>query len=326
MTYCKISLHEVGAAAKYPDYRDRDFVRLFGSLRVRPRLSLTRQAFQQESVRHTRGMSISGVQQKLSMAIDTEHQLVPVTRDGRFILKPSPEQYPHAAENEHAAMLTGKALGIRTAECGLISFADGDLAYITRRFDRTGTGDKLHQEDLVQGFAMPIDSKYRHSYEEAGTLIRKMTDGLQVVVLDYLKRVMHAYLVGNDDLHLKNLSLQKDPGNSTPYYDRLTPNYDCLFADSFENRSDVGYLAIDLLADGFSDTYEKYGYYTGHDFIELARRLDIPDKPVLSFIEEIEHKLPDLLSIIERSYMPAAMQQAAASTVSDRLGMLRILP
>lgn len=49
-------------------------------------------------------------------------------------------------------MLSGKLLGISTADCGLLSFADGELVYITRRFDRNDGDSKLHQEDLVQGF------------------------------------------------------------------------------------------------------------------------------------------------------------------------------
>jgi len=325
MTYCKISLREVTRSSKYPDYQNSAFTKLFTSLRVKPTLAPTRSAFKRESVHYTQGLSISGVQQKQSMTINAAHEIAPVSTGGRYILKPSPEEFPHAAENEHTAMLSGKLLGISTADCGLLSFADGELVYITRRFDRDDVDNsKLHQEDLVQGFDMQSDNKYDRSHEEAGALILDMTNGRKTVVLDYLQRIVHAYLIGNDDMHLKNTSLQKNAINSTRFYDRLTPNYDCLFASSFENRDVGDFLALDLFADGFSEQFEEYGFYTGHDFLELARRFGISEKPVRSFINEIEAKMPALLAMIDHSYMPEAMKVAASDQVLDRLRALQV--
>lgn len=324
MTYCKISLKTVPKASKYRDYQDAAFKSLFGSLKVNPVLELSRPAFKQASVRHTTGLSISGVQQKLSLGITESHQLEPVTTNGQYILKPSPEEFPNAAENEHTAMLTGHILGIRTADCGLISFADDELAYITRRFDRPDNVKKFHQEDLVQGFDMPSDRKYDKSYEAAGALINAMTGGKQTVVLEYIHRIMHAYLVGNDDMHLKNTSLQKLPNNTTALYDQLTPNYDCLFAGAFENRNEVGFLALDLLDNGFSAQYEHHGYYTGHDFVELAGKLGIPAKPIQSFVKNIERKLPQLIDMIHHSYMRDEQKVRAGEIIVDRLRTLSI--
>jgi len=327
MTYCKISLRKVTRTSKYPDYQNSAFTKLFTSLRVKPTLGLTRSAFKRESVRYTKGLSISGVHQKLSMTINATHEIEPVSTGGRYILKPSPEEFLHAAENEHTAMLSGRLLGISTADCGLLNFADGELVYITRRFDRADGADgnsKLHQEDLVQGFDMQSDNKYDRSHEEAGALILDMTNGRKTVVLDYLQRIVHAYLIGNDDMHLKNTSLQKDAGNSTRFYDRLTPNYDCLFASTFENRDVGDFLALDLFADGLSERFEEYGFYTGFDFLELARRFGISEKPVRSFVNGIEAKMPELLAMINHSYMPDVMKAAARDQVVDRLQALQI--
>ena len=215
-------------------------------------------------------------------------------------------------------------LGIPTAGCGLVSFADDELVYITRRFDRIEDSQKLHQEDLVQGFAMPSDNKYDCSYEEAGALILDMTNGRKTVVLDYLRRIIHAYLIGNDDMHLKNTSLQRSTGNTSRFYDFLTPNYDCLFASAFENRDVGDFLALDMFADGFSDAFEEYGFYTGHDFLELARRFGIPEKPVRSFVAEIGDKMPKLTATVDRSYMPIEMKRAANVLVADRLRVLQL--
>jgi len=324
MSYCKISLKKLTKTMKHPGYRDTDFRSLFGSLKVSPQLPFSRSEFQQSSVKYIKGMSISGVQQKLSLKIDPDYRLILVSEGGEYILKPSPEEFPNAAENEHAAMITSKLLKIETATCGLVSFSDGELAYITKRFDRPGNKEKLHQEDLVQGFGMSSSRKYDESYEAAGKLINGMTNGKMSVVLDFIRRVTHAYLIGNDDMHLKNISLQKLEGNTSHYYDKLTPNYDSLFTGAFENINSESFLAIDLLESGFSEKYEYYGYYTGYDFIEFGARLNIPERLVKKTIKDITNQMNSIQDVAKKSYMPAAMKTKAIQVIGDRARVLSI--
>jgi serine/threonine-protein kinase HipA len=318
MNFCKISLKPVPKARKHPGYRDIEFRLLFGSIKLNPVLAFSRSELLQDSVKYTKGMSISGVQQKLSLKIDDEYRLTPVSKGGEYILKPSPEEFPHAAENEHAAMISSTVLGLETAKCGLVAFSDGQLAYLTKRFDRLENGKKLHQEDLVQGFGMASGGKYDKSYEAAGKLILEMTNGKMAIVLDFIKRVVHAYLIGNDDMHLKNISLQKDSDNTSRYYDRLTPNYDSLFTDAFENKNSEGFLALELLEDGFSENYQYYGYYTGQDFVDLGARLGISEKLMKKTIAAIVSKEKELLDVIRRSYMPSDMKIKANDLIGYR--------
>ncbi|MBN7796647.1 type II toxin-antitoxin system HipA family toxin [Parahaliea mediterranea] len=325
MAYCKISLKEVPRGSKYEDYHDAAFKKLFGSLKVSPVLPFSRSEFKQDSVKYTKGMSISGVHQKLSLIIDANGYLSPVNQGGEFILKPSPEEFPFAAENEHAAMLISDLLGIDTAHCGLVAFSDGELAYVTKRFDRLANGQKRHQEDLLQGFNMQSDRKYDKSYEEAGRLVFEMTDGKKSVVSDYLRRVVYAYLIGNSDLHLKNLSLQKNEDNKTHFYDKLSPNYDCLFTDTYESLEDAGFFALDLFKDGeTTGEYDHYGYPTGYDFLELCRRLDIPTTIFAKFVDLIVKRKSEVIEMINRSFMPEKMKEKALETVEDRLRVMQV--
>ena len=322
MTFCKISLKPVKPNSKHPDYLDSEFRKLFSGIKVNPVLSFTRKDFFRQSPVKSRGMSISGVQEKLSFRINAEKELEITDSDGEYILKPSPEAFPHASENEHCAMLTSQALGIETALCGLVSFSDGELAYLVKRFDRKGD-TKIHQEDLAQGFSLESEDKYTHSYEKAGNLISTMTNGKASVVFDFFCRVMHAYLIGNDDMHLKNISLQKLPENNGLYYDRLTPNYDCLFTAAFDTASGPGCLALDLLEDEkegvFSKSYETYGFYTRSDFKLLGTRLGLREKSVEALIQRIRNKESALLNPVHCSYMPDDMKKKAASIISERM-------
>ena len=325
MNYCRISLKPVKRTSKYKNYIDSEFKKLFQSLRVNPVLAFTRKEFFRESPSKSKGMSISGVQQKLSLKINPNKKLEITPLGGEYILKPSPETFPNASENEHCAMVTSRLLGIETAACGLISFLDGELVYITKRFDRNGD-NKIHQEDLVQGFGMKSEDKYASSYENAGKLIHAMTGGKASAVFDFFCRVVHAYIIGNDDMHLKNLSLQKLPGNNGLYYDRMTPNYDSLFTNAFDHVEGYGFLALDLLESEkhgvFSKAYEKYGFYTGHDFMALGNKLGLREKPVATFISNVRKKESLLVDLVSCSCMPLEMKKKAGLMISERIKAL----
>lgn len=274
-----------------------------------------------------KGMSISGVQQKLSLVINRTNEFEAACQGGEYILKPSPESFPHAAENEQCAMALSRMLGIPTAWSAVVKFSDGELAYITRRYDRI-EGQKLHQEDLAQGFGLQAKNKYEKSYEEALHLAHDMSGGKLSVVRDLFDRILFAYVIGNNDMHLKNISLIRDHEKRTAHYDRLAPNYDCLFTTAFENASMVGSLALDLLVEEkesiFSDAYQRYGFYTGTDFGILGNRAGLPDPAVHSLMNRYFSKEKDMLKIIESSFMPSHMKKSASDIIRDRMDALKI--
>ncbi|MDC7234686.1 MAG: HipA domain-containing protein [Spirochaetales bacterium] len=271
-------------------------------------------------------MSISGIQQKLSLKRDSENKLVMTAKAGEYILKPSPEAFPHAAENEQCAMALSHLAGIPTAVCALIPFSDGEFAYLTRRYDRI-EGKKLHQEDLAQGFNISSSGKYSKSYEECLALVHSMSGGKMAVVRELYKRIIFAWLIGNDDMHLKNISLIRKEDNRTPFYDSLTPSYDQLFASSFSNSLKIGYLALDLLKEEhggiFSTGYQKLGYYTSADFKELGYRAGLLPKAIKSVIDHFINLEDDMTDMIFRSYMPDLMKQRAADTLKHRFIALK---
>jgi serine/threonine-protein kinase HipA len=325
---CKITLKPLTGKEKQPGYIDRSVISLLGSVSAKPALEFSRGDFFQQTVKLVEKMSISGVQQKLSLKLGDANKLVPTSTGGEYIIKPSPEQYPHAAENEHTAMVIHQHMGIDTALCGLVPFTDGELAYITKRFDKTDSG-KLHQEDLLQCFGEQGVGKYDKTYEEAGKLLLEITNGKKAVILDYVKRVIMAYAIGNSDMHLKNLSVIRVGDNSTIYYDRLTPSYDNLFCDVYkEMKEGLSQLALGVLLDPedgdeeFSPAHDHYGFYTGNDFVLLAERLQIPVKPVIKFIRKLESETKPIVDLINGSYMPAEMKKNAVELVEGRIGAL----
>ena len=329
MNYCRISLKPVRAVRhKYAHYRDEDYRALFGSLAVAPQLDFARDEFRREAALVQERMSISGVQEKISARIEND-RLRPVAEGGTFLLKPSPRDFPHAAENEHLGMCISRLLGIRTAECGLIPFAESDdgpgpLAYVTKRFDRTPDGTKLHQEDFLQllGAAPQSNAKYETSYEAAAGVLKEATDGRLGELLEYFRRIVHAHLVGNDDMHMKNLSVQRVEavGRHKSYY-RLSPHYDALSSAIY----DVGFgsfFACDLFEDSEGTAFEKYGYYTGADFVDFGRRIGLNEVATTKFIRSVTDKADELRKLVSVSHLPEDDRAKVEAIVEDRLHAL----
>jgi len=339
LIHCKISLKKITPKNSKSGYSNSELKKLFGSTKINPDLVFSRAEFFQQTKTKVQGMSISGVQQKLSLKENERHELEATTEDGEYILKPSPEAYPFAAENEHTAMLIHQTVGIETALCGLVDFKGGEKdgekggerAYITKRFDKLPDGSKQHQEDLLQCFDLPSKDKYSKTYEEAGLLLNKVTSGKQAVTLEFVKRIIMAYAIGNDDMHLKNISVQKMSSNKGVHYDKLTPSYDNLLVEALSStqKSRIGFLALGLLHDKeegdeeFTDSYNYFGYYTGVDFIELASRLGLKEKPVRKFISKLATDVKKLTDLVTHSFMPEEMKITAQKIIESRINALQ---
>ncbi|WP_372835867.1 type II toxin-antitoxin system HipA family toxin [Pontibacterium sp.] len=303
--------------------KDSAAIKLYGNNKVNARLNITRQELFAQGAKFTQGMSISGVQQKLSLKLDpTTNTLIPTDKDGEYILKPTPDGLPYCAEMEHLSMEISRALKIETALCGLVEFSDGERAYITRRFDRTLSG-KLHQEDPCSLSDKLKDDKYNSTYETAGRILAEATGGKVAVLDDYFKRVLLAYLIGNDDLHLKNISVMRLPDNKDRVYDKLTPHYDNLCTEFYETGM-MNHLAMPLLdadddaSQGFSEAYQHFGFYTRADFMTLAENIGLPAKAADNSIKAIAKAMQKIKDLIENAYIPGEYKPKYTGLVKQR--------
>ncbi len=321
MNRCLITFDPLPESNTNPLMKDSATQELYGCSFVSAQLGMTRKELLAEGRRFVRGISIPGVQPKIPMKMDhVSKRLTFAGNDSGYILKPSPYGFPHCAEMEHLCMEISRALGIETALCGLVKFDDGEWAYITKRFDRTPQG-KLHQEDLCSLSDKPASEKYNSTYEEAGRELLLATGGQLSVQCDYFLRVLTAYLIGNDDCHLKNFSVLRLPGNTGLTYDSLTPNYDCLCTE-FYGSSAFGLLAMPLLEQElngeYSEAYEHYGYYTKTDFLSLADAIGIGEQQAIEVLERLGGKLHRVLSLIEASFISDVLKTQFKALVEGR--------
>lgn len=304
-------------------YHARCLEQLFGTKKVDLNLPETRQDLVTSMPRKTHGFSISGVQMKCQMAIE-KGQLKLVDHRGQFIMKPSPEEYPHVAENEHATLVLMKRLGFEVPDCGLLQLNDGHLVFIIRRYDRDlATGAKIHQEDAMQALGIAnteTGQKYQSASYERVLALAIEHAGLAVGVELFL-RLAFSYLVGNDDHHLKNISFFHDP------VFKLTPCYDVLASSLYSSKADSP-MALTFFETGEPTYFREMGngYYAGSDFMELANKASLPEKAVLkrlkSLINKTEKTAPE---IIESSHMPSAMKAQYRELVAQRIKFMRLL-
>lgn len=314
MSRCLITLKPLPDKNGNPRMIDREARALYGSARFSGRLEVDRQVLFTEGARHTKGFSISGVQQKLSMRYDADRNTLLSTRtNGTFILKPTPDQFAHCAELEHLGMLISRTFGIPTAQCGLIEFSNGEKAYITRRFDRyDGATSKRAMEDLCSLSDMTKEDKYDSSYEQAGLVLKAATGGKLAVMLDYFKRVVAAYVMGNEDLHLKNLSVIREPEDRNSYYQGLSPNYDCV-PTMLWDMGLTSHMAMPLTeqerAGITSPAFDRFGYPTFAEFSSLGSALGLNDRTIITTLAAMEKQLPEALALVTAAPIPEPLQQ-----------------
>ena len=242
--------------------------RLFDGKRVSPWLDFDYDADSADMAESINQLSVSGVQEKLSaVVIDGKVVLTPAGGQGRYIIKPAPA-YKHLRfrdqipANEHLTMqIARQVYKIPTAENGLVFFKNGEIAYITRRFDYDSDSNKIKQEDFSSlahksAATHGRDFKYTGSYEDAAALLKANVSAWQVQMSRFFALVVFNYLFANGDAHLKNFSLQQTPGSDY----LLAPAYD-LLNTSIHVRDEDFALQGGLIPEAeYSDTYTPVSY------------------------------------------------------------------
>jgi serine/threonine-protein kinase HipA len=125
---------------------------------------------------------------------------------------------------EYAYSLMAREAGVVMTECRL--HEEGERAhFMTRRFDRTDSGDKLHMQSLGALLHADFNLAGAHSYEQALQTIRvlglPMDDREQQVLRTYFNVVAR-----NQDDHVKNIAFLMNRRGEW----RLSPAFDLTYA------------------------------------------------------------------------------------------------
>lgn len=243
-------------------------------------------------------MSIQGIQPKLSAIIDIKDQIFRVTdQNGQFILKPQNPIYLELPENEDVTMRLAKTIDIDVPLHGLIYCTDQTRTYFIKRFDRTAKNKKIALEDFAQLSGASRETKYESSMEKVAKVIDKFCTFPLIQKKLLFKLTVFNYLVGNEDMHLKNFSLITRE-NIT----ELSPAYD-LLNSSIANPNYTEEIALPLNGkkrDLTRDDFIKY-YATG--------RLSLTPKVIEEVLEEIHLQIQNWHNILDMCFLSSSMKK-----------------
>jgi serine/threonine-protein kinase HipA len=260
-------------------------------------------------------IAVTGVQAKLSLHISgkqlegTNGRFTLVGLWGGYILKPPTARYPQLPEVEDLTMRLAEVAKIKTAPHSLIRLQSGNLAYITKRVDRSKKG-KLAMEDMCQLTERLTEDKYHGSYEQIGKAILKYsaTPGLDLV--NFWELVLFSFITGNADMHLKNFSLLDQPGLGMT----LSPAYD-LVNTTLVNPADDEEMALNI-----NGKKKKIKF---QDFVAAMDTLKVDEKQQQNIFRKMEKALPKWLDMIDRSFLSDAFKHQYKSIIQERLNRLK---
>ncbi len=310
MNRCPITYEPCGDK----QYNDTGLRLLSTRLKTFKDLEYTAEEQRREAYNRASKMSIQGVQPKLSAIINLkEEKFEIVDAGGKFILKPQHQYFLNLPENEDLTMRLAEVIDLEIPFHGLIWSKDKSLTYFIKRFDRKGKKDKIPIEDFAQLSGLNRDTKYNSSMERVVKIISEFCTFPSLEMVKLFKLIIFNYLVGNEDMHLKNFSVITDNDQV-----RLSPCYD-LLNTTIEYKKAVEEIALPLKG--------KKNNLTRNDLINYFgfERCELTDKSLDKVLEAIKSAIPKWIELIEISFLSPEMKDKYKELLFKRLDVLGLI-
>ncbi|HUJ10523.1 MAG TPA: HipA domain-containing protein [Verrucomicrobiae bacterium] len=295
------------------DYSAEGLRLLNRNLTALQRLEFSAEEQRQEAIARAGKMSIQGVQPKLSAVLKIkEGRFDIVDRGGTYILKPAIVDYPEVPQNEDLTMRLAKTMGIEVPVHGLIYGRDDTLTYFIQRFDRQGRA-KIPVEDFAQLSGESRETKYNSSMEKVVAVIDEYCTFPVVERVRLFERVLFNFLVGNEDMHLKNYALitRNRRVELAPAFDFLST---CI---AIKNPKEEIALPLNGKKSGLSkkDVFDYFG----------RERLEINEKVLAEMVERLQESILTWPGLIQRSFLSAGMQESYETLLTERIKRLGLV-
>lgn len=299
-----------------PDFHPKCSKKFFGQTSP-PTLELSKEVME-EMARQivSRSIAVAGVQPKLSLSLDKNPddpknlRFTIVGLWGNYILKPATTDFLSLPEMEDVTMHLAEIAKIKTAQHSLIRFESGELAYLTKRFDRVKK-KKIPQEDFCQISGLLTEDKYKGSMERMGKIIRDFSTQPGIDSITFFELTLFLFLTGNADMHMKNFSLIRTETGEII----LSPAYD-LVSTALLMPDDKEELALTL--NGKKSRLKK------SDFDALASNLQLHSKTIESIYERFASYIPMFYSFIEISFLSDQLKEEYKKLIKKRAKILEL--
>lgn len=263
-----------------------------------------------------RSIAVPGVQPKLSMTLvqaaknKTDSRLTVVgALGGQYIFKPPSDRFPEMPENEHVTMRIAEAFGIRVVPSSLVRLASGELSYITKRIDRSDSGEKIHMLDMFQ--ITEAFDKYKGSLDRIGKALDRYSANTLLDKIFFLELVLFTFLTGNNDMHLKNFSMieQAFGWGLAPAYDLL--NVAIILAEDTEE------MALTLAG--------KKRKLTREHFELLGQGMGLTDRQIKGSFKRMKKNRHQAQEWIGLSFLSEKMKKSYSEVLQARYQQLDLV-
>ncbi len=259
-------------------------------------------------------ITVPGVQPKLSLGwikkeLENGHQghlTIMDALEGNYILKPQNTQYPQMPENEHLSMKLAALFKIDIVPVNMIRLASGELCYITKRIDRNPDGSKNHLIDFLQ--ILELEDKYKGTMETLGKTIGELSANTLLDKLRFFELTVFNYIIGNNDMHLKNFSMWLSDQLWT-----LSPAYDLLNVKIIlpKDKEDMA-----LMLGGKKMNFSK-GYFN-----QFGEVLKLNEKQINSVFKKLDKWLPKAIQLIDISFLNDHNKIQYKNLITQRVNIL----
>ena len=309
MKYCPITYKPLAEGSEY----SAEGLRLINrNLKSLVPLEFSAEQQRQEAIRRAGKMSIQGLQLKLSAVLrTTEGRIEIVDRGGKYILKPQSRDFPELPENEDLTMHLAGVVGVEVPLHGLVRSADQSFTYFIKRFDREGR-TRIPQEDFAQLSGASRETKYDSSMEKVAGVVKQYCTFPAIENVKLWERTLLSFLVGNEDMHLKNFSLvtRNDKVELSPAYDFLNTTI------ALKNAKEE--LALPLNG--------KKSNLTRRDLVDyFAReRLGIKDAVLNDVLSRFTKALPVWRELLGRSFLSEDLKKHYGEVLDERVARMKL--
>ena len=258
-------------------------------------------------------ITVPGVQPKLSLGwiereLEDGHKVrltILDALDGQYILKPQNTKYPEMPENEHLSMLLAELFKIEVVPSCMIRLKSNELCYLTKRIDRETDGQKKHMIDFMQ--ILELEDKYKGTMEKVGKEIGELSENTLFDKLRFFELTIFNYIIGNNDMHLKNFSMfRSDLGwVLSPAYDLL--NVKLILPNDKEDTA--------LLLGG-----KKFNFNRSY-FDRFGEGLKLNGKQVTSVYNRLKKWLPNAQELIKKSFLSDENKSKYLNQIKERTSL-----
>lgn len=200
---------------------------------------------------------------------------------------------------EYAYYKMALAAGIQMPECRILE-EGGRRHFMSKRFDRTSTGEKVHMQSLGALAHFDFNQPAAYSYEQAFQVLKQL--GLLMSATEELFRRMTFNIVArNQDDHVKNIALLMDKSGAWS----LSPAFDMTYAYN-PSSSWVGkhQMSLNGKKDGF----------TMDDFEACAKGVSLKRGAVKEILTRVENAVSNWKAIAHDVKVPPDKIKQIAAT------------